>query len=292
MKCAILALPEIDHAEEGLWKRMLKSRKTRYTALEIPYAAEDVWLVQLPYTDEELQKMTQQKRERLWLKYIYDLREKGVSCVYLPNRLLRFEETKEFGHNFILPDGKLLFRLLIGRALKFCAQRQREELSEAMIGVWQDCFDENGYIIMEKLSDSIKYLTLFSNTPSSAGIYAERLYLHNGLSAQISERLNIMSGCKYLILADGFYGPALGEQTAVFDICGDYPYRCFNTLEFNIPFGFHIIAPYFDSCDQRCMDFLFNACSVRLGRDTDAWSAVKSIGCDLKNVMYKSHKLS
>lgn len=290
MKCAIVSLTDNEQEQHGAG-RWIPGRKSRVFDLEVVHAQQPVTVYILPYTKEELRSKKDKKQAKLFARCIRDLQSRNVGCVYLTDDVLDFAPAEAFRRCFQLPSGKAVFDHMLCEALKWCAKKAQIDLMEAEVGIWQDCFDEHGYRIMESVCEELKFATLYTNSAESARVFADKLYLQTGLSLKISKKLTGMNRCDIVILTQKLEQQIVREDTVVIDESGAYPYRCRNTMEFSLPFGFNALMPYLDGADQRGMEFLLTACGVRLHKGTDLPSELKEIGCSLKKVLYKPHKI-
>ena len=186
--------------------------------------------------------------------------------------------------------GRQLFDLLLCDTIKWCAQKSDIDTLKSDVGVWQSCFDEYGYKVLDSIYGEFKYITLYTNLEASARACADRLYAQTGLSVKVSCNVLELNRCDFVIMADEIENPVANENTVIIDESGMCRFRCKNTIEFSLPFGFNALMEYFGMCDQRCMEFLFDICDVNIAREDNINIALKNIGCKFKKVLYKPHK--
>ena len=291
MKCAVVAFPDEDKKPHGLGK-WLAGYKNNVFEIEVVHMEEPITVCLLPFTEQELREKKKKKQEKVFLRCIRELQSRNVTCVFLTDRVLTLAPVAEFERCFRLPVGKAVFDLMLNDALKWCAKRAHIDLLEAEVGIWQDCFDEHGYRILESICEDLKFATLYTNSDESARVFADKLYMQTGLSLQVSKKLAGLNKCDVVILTQRLEQQIVREEAVILDESGVYPYRCKNMLEFSLPFGFNTLMPYLDCADQRCMEFLLTACGIGLHKATDLPAELKQIGCGLKKVLYKPHKIS
>lgn len=285
MKCAILSC--LDEAKKNRIPDFFGLRKMKPFDMEVVHMTEPVTVCVLPYSVDELRELKEKKRARLFQRCIRELQKREVASVYLRGDVLRLAPVEAFARCFQLPSGKAIFDFMLLDAIKWCAKKAQVDLLDAEVGIWQDCFDEHGYRILEQICGDVKYVTLYTKSDESARVFADKLYLQTGLSLKVSKKLSGLNKCDLVILTQALDKQIVHENTIVIDESGQYPFRCKNTLEFSLPFGFNTIMPYLDFADQRCMEFLLLACGAPINKSTVIQEELEKIGCRMKKVLYK-----
>lgn len=285
MKCAIISF--LDEAKKNRVRDFFGLRNMKPFELEVVHMTEPVTICVLPYTVEELRELKEKKRLRLFWRCIRELQNREIACVYLRGDIRKLAPAEEFARRFQMPTGKAIFDFMLLDSMKWCAKKAQIDLLEAEVGIWQDCFDEHGYRILEQICGDLKYVTLYTKSDESARVFADKLYLQTGLSLKVSKKLSGLNKCDLVILTQALDKQIVHEDTIVIDESGQYPFRCKNTIEFSLPFGFNTVMPYLDFADQRCMEFLLMACGAPINKSTALKEELEKIGCRMKKVLYK-----
>lgn len=284
MKCAVVSFPKETQGDCG--RKWFFWRKNNVFEHEIIHAKYPVTVYILPFTEQEMREKKEKKQRKIFLRCIKELMQRDVRCVYITESVLEIAPLEEFERRFTLPSGKAVFDLLISYAVKLCAENAGLNITEAEVGIWQNCFDEHGICLLERLCTDLKYAALYTNSPEAARAFADKLYLQTGLSLKISTKLSEMNRCDVVVLTQACPERIVREETIIIDESGVYPYRCKNTIEFALPFGFNTLMPYFVTANQRCMEFLLAACGAAVSKTTNLPKEIEAIGCHMKRLIY------
>lgn len=113
---------------------------------------------------------------------------------------------------------------------------------------------------MESICEDLKFATLYTNSDESAHVFADKLYMQTGLSLKVSKKLAGLNKCDVVILTQRLEQQIVREEAVILDESGAYPYRCKNTLEFSLPFGFNTLMPVILDAQTARMDVFADAC--------------------------------
>ena len=289
MKCAIVALEGKDNKKASFWN-IFRLKKNTISDTEVIHATHPVCVYTIGYSAGEVCECSEKKINSIVDKCVRELERRGVQSVYLTDEVLSFVPCEKFSRRFKVATGKRLFNLLLCDVIRWCAKKEGVDTSCAEAAVWHSCFDERSYKTLEKICTEFKYLTLCTDSEAEAMAYADRLYTDTGLSVKVSEKLSELNRFDFVITFDKTAHPILNEKAVIIDESGLYGFRCKNTIEFSLPFGFNALMDYFGICEQRCMEFLFDCCDVNIARTDNINKELDNIGCKLKKVLYKPHK--
>lgn len=290
MKSAIVSLGEKrEYANNFLSGKLRFSRRSIHE-IGIVHADVPVTVYTLGFSGDEICGFSEKKLGRIMKKCISALLSHGVMSVYLTDEVIEYVGRDYFSGHFRLPDGRRIFDALLCEIIHSCPECEKMPLPDAEIGIWQYCFDERGYNILQRVCDCFKYITVFTKSDTAARMYANRLYEAAGISVKVSHKTSHLNKCDVAVLADRLDSPITNENTLIIDESGLYPYRCRNKAEFLLPFGFNALMGYFGDADCRCVDFLFDACGIVMSKNSDINALLESIGCSFKKIIYKPHK--
>lgn len=290
MKCAIISLTEKHGCAKNRFSNIFKIKGRKIYEIDIVHACMPVTVYTLGYSAGEVCEFSERKLHSVVKKCISALQKRGVNSVYLTDEVIDYIGRKEFCNAFKVAEGHQIFDSLLRDVVRLCSREANLDLPESEVGIWQHCFDEHGYNILENVCDDFKYITLFTKSDAAARVYADMLYEKAGVSVKVSHKLSQLNKCDVVILTDSLDKQITNENTVVIDECGLYPYRCCNTIEFSLPFGFNALMGYFETANQRCMEFLFDVCGISISKNDNTNELLENIGCSVKKILYKTHK--
>lgn len=291
MRCAIVTLAGEENEKRSLWQ-IFKIKKYKTDDINVINSTHNICIYTIDYTIGEICEFSEKKLNSVLCKCIKELKKRGVKSVYLTDEMHEFGLESSFHKYFKVVSGRRVFDLLLGRVIRMCADKEKIESDKAEIGVWQSSFDKHGVAIVEDICSQFKYITLFTKTIESANLYADHIYAQAGLSLKVTENISELNLCDIVIAADKLEKNIANEKTIVIDESGECDFRCKNTIEFSLPFGYNALMQYFGVCNERCVEFLLDCCDIDIYSSNEIDSKLDKIGCKIKKVLYKPHKNS
>ncbi len=291
MRCAIVTLAGEENEKRSLWQ-IFKIKKYKTDDINVINSTHNICIYTIDYTIGEICEFSEKKLSAVLHRCIKELKKREIKSVYLTDEIHGFGLESNFYKYFKVVSGRRVFDLLLGRVIRMCADKEKIESDKAEIGVWQSSFDKHGVALVEGICSQFKYITLFTKTTESANLYADHIYSQTGLSLKVTENISELNLCDIVIAADKLEKNVANEKTIVIDESGECGFRCKNTIEFSLPFGYNALMQYFGVCDERCVEFLLDCCGIDIYNSNEIDSKLDKIGCKIKKVLYKPHKNS
>ncbi len=291
MRCAIVTLAGEENEKRFLWK-IFKRKKYKTDDINVINSTHNICIYTIDYTIGEICELSERKLNFVLNKCIKELKKREVKSVYFTDEMHKFGLCHSFYKYFNVVSGRRVFDLMLGDVISMCLKKDGPCCDKAEIAVWQSSFDKHGVEIVESVCRQFKYITLFTKTAASANLYADHIYAQTGLALKVTENISELNLCDIVIAADKLEKNIANEKTIVIDESGECDFRCKNTIEFSLPFGYNALMQYFGVCDERCVEFLLDCCDIDICDSNEIDSKLDKIGCKIKKVLYKPHKNS